>query len=191
MARWKEVPVRKGEGAIKELRATPPDAAHPRSLSAIYGEGAQPLHTDGAHLRVPPDVVVLFSEASSTTPTLVWNNRVKLSKSTSLWGPLPESVRDGLFVVSGGADKFLAPAHENRTGWRYDPGCMTPADQRAREAMEHIDGLRESSFIHEWTDSDMILMIDNRVSLHARSAILAGDEDRVLKRVAFNTDGKS
>lgn len=102
---------------------------------------------------------------------------------------LPESVHAGLFVVGGGVDKFLAPAHDYRTGWRYDPGCMTAADQRAREAMEHIEGFRESAFVHEWTEPDSILMIDNRIALHARSAVPEGDESRVLKRVAFRIGG--
>jgi alpha-ketoglutarate-dependent taurine dioxygenase len=68
---------------------------------------------------------------------------------------------------------------------------MTAADQRARDAMEHIEGFRESAFVHEWTAPNIILMIDNRVALHARAAVPEGDQSRVLKRVAFSTGGKS
>lgn len=51
---WKEVPVRRGGPAISTLRPVDRTEAEPNSLSARYGKGAQPLHTDGAHLPEPP-----------------------------------------------------------------------------------------------------------------------------------------
>jgi hypothetical protein len=188
---WKEVPVRKGEGAVKELRPVSQSQAQPRSLSAVYGTGAQPLHSDGAHLRTPPDVVVMSCELPSTTPTLIWSNSSNRNSGRVPNALMPESVREGLFVVNSGSDAFLAAAHKSDTGWRFDPGCMTPADQRAREAEEYIAGLRESAFVHEWSEKDTILLVDNRISLHARAAVREGDEGRVIRRVAFNSKGKS
>jgi len=51
---WEPVPTRPGEADRKTLRPTPRLTAHPRSLGALYGLGAQPLHTDGGHLGPTP-----------------------------------------------------------------------------------------------------------------------------------------
>lgn len=39
------------------LRPEPVGETQPNTMSAVFGDGAQPLHTDGAHLREPPDLV--------------------------------------------------------------------------------------------------------------------------------------
>ena len=69
---WVEVPTRGGDAPVSVLRPTEASAAHPRSLSAEYGLGQQPLHTDGAHMVDPPDIVVLISSRRSSTATHVW-----------------------------------------------------------------------------------------------------------------------
>ena len=58
---WAEVRPSPGDAPVSVLRPAEASAAHPRSLSAPYGLGQQPLHTDGAHLPDPPDIVVLIS----------------------------------------------------------------------------------------------------------------------------------
>src|ERR1035441_1199449 len=69
---WVEVAPRRGDPAVSVLRPSGPEAAHPSSLSAVYGLGQQPLHTErcpragaarrpGVHFRAPdrdPDATV-------------------------------------------------------------------------------------------------------------------------------------
>jgi hypothetical protein len=38
-----------------------------------------------------------------------------------------------MFLVRNGRDSFYAPALSRDLRYRYDPGCMTPFDARARE----------------------------------------------------------
>jgi len=45
-----EVSIRKGDPAVTTLRPVDRNGARPNSLSAKYGKGDQPLHTDGAGL---------------------------------------------------------------------------------------------------------------------------------------------
>jgi hypothetical protein len=124
---WSEVPIRRGDQPVSVLKPVQPDSAHPRSLSAQYGLGNQPLHTDGAHLASPPDLVVLVASGPSQTPTRLWvYDRVTRCGED----PPRAAFSHGMFLVHGGRDSFYAPVLAGGR-WRYDPGCMTPCDARA------------------------------------------------------------
>ena len=146
-------------------------------MSARYGVNAQPLHTDGAHLRVPPDVVVLAATEPNNTPTMLWSGT---SGGISEWHP--EFAQFGIFTVRNGRDCFLAAAAEGARA-RVDPVCMSPADGYARQAEEYFQSL--PAIAHEWSSPDTLLVINNRLCLHARGAIAIGDEDRALERLTF------
>jgi hypothetical protein len=173
--------------ARQTLRPVSTADATPNTMSAKYGLGAQPLHTDGAHLRVPPDVVVLYSPKKNDTSTRIWASGHRASGVSWRLGR-SEAARAGLFTVRNGRDSFLAPA----ATWerlRVDPTCMSPADGYAREAalaFQQVDAVEVN-----WEHPDQILLIDNRNSLHARSAVTSGDLDRVLDRRTFNWGGNS
>ena len=184
---WVEVATRKGADTIVELRPTTTEEANPSSLSAVHGLGEQPLHTDGAHLLEPPDVVVLYAEQPNDTPTLL---RSLSLKPTSLNQPRiasPSGLRGGLFLVRSGSDRFLASARTDVHGYRYDPGCMTPCDERAREAVRYFEEAQANAHQHEWTEPHQLLVIDNRTALHGRAAVSGSDVDRVLTRIAYRT----
>lgn len=185
---WVEVPTREGEPAVSVLRPTTADEAHPRSLSATHGLGEQPLHTDGAHLPVPPHIVVLHAAKPNGTPTRVWSLHSPATNPDYPVLPLLTGLRAGLFMVSSGKERFLAAARDAE-GWRYDPGCMSPCDQRAREAVLYFESLGPSAHSHQWTEPDQVLVIDNRRALHARGAVSAADVDRTLFRVAYHIGG--
>lgn len=68
---WKPVPIRRGEPALSTLRVVDVEDARDRSLSAMVGRARQPLHTDGAHHRLMPDLVLLAAIAPAPTPTLL------------------------------------------------------------------------------------------------------------------------
>jgi hypothetical protein len=91
-----------------------------------------------------------------------------------------------MFLVRSGRDSFYAPALSGSC-YRYDPGCMTPCDARAREVQEYFEQQLSRAFAHEWSGADQVLVVDNRRVLHARSAVADGDLERELTRIAFRT----
>jgi Taurine catabolism dioxygenase TauD, TfdA family len=180
---WAEVAPRRGDPAVSLLRPAGAGAAHPRSLSAVYGLGQQPLHTDGAHLSAPPDFIVLISQEPSATPTRLWQGGKSHSGRTGM--PL-DAMQHGMFLVRNGRDSFYAPALSG-SRYRYDPGCMTACDARAREAAQYLDQQHAEATSHEWAGGE-VLVVDNRHALHARAAVAEGDLGRELARVAFRAE---
>ena len=150
----------------------------PHSLSAQFGLNVQPLHTDGAHQVSPPDVVVLISELPSATPT--WLRRVGDRDEGTPW----DDLNGGMFLVGGGPSAFFAPASDGGGCVRFDPGCMSPCDSRARAAATFLSDTTEA-VAYEWTEPGQVLVIDNSRTLHARGAVGSDDLDRELLRVAL------
>jgi hypothetical protein len=179
-----EVPTRRGDSPVSVLRPADRDTAHPRSLSAQYGLGQQPLHTDGVHLADPPDFVVLVASRPSPTPTLVWRVDARVGEGPGpIWSRLA-AFGHGMFLVHSGRDSFYVPAY-SAGRYRYDPGCMTACDARAREVEKYLAGQLAKATAIAWTDGGQVLVVDNRRVLHARAAMAEGDGDRELTRVAF------
>lgn len=173
-----EVPVRRGDPTVTMLRPLSRDDAQANSLSAKYGKGGQPLHTDGAHLAKPPDVVVLACEGTSDTPTRLWRIRRSLS------APVPlDKMKHGVFLVTNGKDSFFSTAYSD-SRFRYDPGCMVPCDARARKTVRYFEAAIESVIEHSWDEPGKVLVIDNRKALHARASVI-DDPHREVQRVSF------
>lgn len=99
-------------------------------------------------------------------------------------GQLRAALSHGMFLVHSGRDSFYAPVIAGGR-WRYDPGCMTPCDTRARHVAEYLAAQLAGARTWEWAQAGQVLVIDNRSVLHARAAVADGDEDRELTRVAF------
>lgn len=168
---------RRGHSPVSALRPTRQGDAHPASLSAQVGLGEQPLHTDGAHLRKVPDLVVMWSSTTSATPTRVWDaRRAGRGKDDS-----------GIFMIRSGGETWLSPARDSG-GLRFDPGCMAPCDAFARETAQILQAPPPDQ-VHEiaWTKPGMVLVLRNRWVLHGRAAVVPGDEARTLGRVAYYT----
>jgi hypothetical protein len=181
---WVEVANRRGDSPLTVLRPVEGSAAHPRSLSAVYGLGQQPLHTDGAHQPDPPDFIVLVSSRPSATATRLWTAKRGRGGNRQSASPPFAAFDHGMFLVNNGSDSFYAPARSSAR-YRFDPGCMTACDARAREVGDFFMSQLEHAATYEWTASDQVLVIDNQQALHARSAVIEGDTDRELVRVAF------
>ncbi|NEW75477.1 TauD/TfdA family dioxygenase [Streptomyces rapamycinicus] len=179
MLGWAEVPIRRGGPAVATLRPVDPAEAAPNSLSARYGKGAQPLHTDGAHLPLPPDIVILTSAAPSTTPTCLWSRK----RYSGFIGGLPDFVQHGVFLVSSGNDSFFTTAVEGGR-LRYDPGCMMPCDARSRQAVQFFQEKEGSVVEHQWDKPNQVLLIDNRRVLHARGSAIH-EPQREIQRISF------
>jgi len=184
---WTEVAPRRGDPTVSVLRPADADAAHPNSLSAVYGLGQQPLHTDGAHMQDPPDLLVFISEHPSATPTQLWRPVIfvrRRSSTPTVARVSPAALDHGMFLVRNGRDSFYAPAR-SRSGYRYDPGCMTPCDTRAREVQGYFDQQLSRATVHEWAAGGQVLVVDNHRAMHARPAVAEDDLDRELTRIAF------
>jgi hypothetical protein len=179
---WTEVASRRGDTTVSVLHPVTESAAHPNSLSAVYGLGQQPLHTDGAHLQVPPDVLVFICDRPSATSTQLWRPDVPARRRRPL--STTSALSHGMFLVRNGRDSFYAPALSG-SGYRYDPGCMTPCDARAREVQEYFEQQLSRASAHVWSAAGRVLVVDNRRALHARSAVAEGDLERELTRIAF------
>ena len=174
MLGWTAVPVRRGGPAVATLRPLDRADAAPNSLSARYGKGAQPLHSDGAHLPKPPDIVVLTCETTSTTPTLLWNQVIGA----------PGFVRHGVFLISSGNDSFFTTACAHGR-LRYDPGCMLPCDARAHQTVRFFEEAATTATEYQWNEPGQVLLIDNRRVLHARSSA-DHEPQREIQRVSFH-----
>lgn len=157
-------PSRKGGQLVDHLRPTSVNAAKPKSLSALYGVGTFPWHTDGAHWPVPPRYLVLacVQAAVKTAPTKVWDAR----RSLALNNPAAQRAN---FRVCNGAHSFYATATSPlQPFYRYDPGCMTPLDPSARHLQDAIKD--EGTWISDqivWKPG-LIAVIDNWRCLHRR-----------------------
>lgn len=182
---WTEVPARRGDPPVTTLKPKSKADAHPGSLSASYGLDAQPLHTDGAHLQVPPDILIFVSQSANKTPTRLWRQprfgRFSVAPNAALL--------NGMFLVRDGRESFFAPAVlEGR--FRFDPGCMAPCDQRAVAAVRYFAEEFDSAEAFEWPSANRLLVLNNRRTLHARSAMAPGDEGRELSRIAYYRETK-
>lgn len=180
---WKEVRSRSSDPTVAELVPRDTQRANPRSLSAEFGLGAQPLHTDGAHLTIPPDIVILHSEEPNNTPTLLWDSRPTYY---SLRVSPRDAIAHGVFLVDSGRESFFATAKLKPNHIRYDPGCMSPCDQRARASAKYFADVEGEARKYEWSTRNNFVMIDNRMVLHAR-ADATDDHSRLLKRLMYRT----
>lgn len=182
-AGWSEVSMRSNESPHSILRPVAPSEARRNSLSAVHGLDEQPLHTDGAHLRRPPDWVALIVEKPNATPTKLW-------RPQSGSRPVPwEALVNGVFLVKNGAERFLASI-KDADRIRYDPTCMTPCDLRATQAATFFANAQTDVEEHQWSHDNEILLIDNRKAFHGRKAVTdpADRSTRVVHRLAFRTE---
>ncbi|GAA4983488.1 hypothetical protein GCM10023205_61690 [Yinghuangia aomiensis] len=177
---YQEVPIRRGGPPISTLKPHDAREAHAPSLSAVYGKGDQPLHTDGAHLANPPDLIALHCGGVNEIPTKVLPLIGDLSPGYSA----RIHMTHGIFLVQNGHDSFFAPAYEGNR-YRYDPGCMTPCDSRSRRTVDYFAGLAERAIEISWDEPEKFLLLDNRRVLHGRPAATE-DPNRELQRVCLS-----
>jgi alpha-ketoglutarate-dependent taurine dioxygenase len=168
------VPTRARDAPIGVLRPVSATAAHPASLSAIVGLGQMPLHTDGAHLRQPPDFTLLeAAHAVAGEDTLLYRTR------DCDWD---EDARHGMFAVVGSGAAFVSTAVDGERV-RIDPGCMRPRDRMAERTLSRLSARTGDCVIHRWcTSPDTVLVIDNRRTLHGRTTVRS-NSTRVLHRL--------
>lgn len=165
------VPSRRGGPAVEVVVSVRAEAAHPASLSRRHGTASFPLHNDGAH-HVDPPSWVLLRQIRGSAPL------AETVLASTRW--LPESLRSRLrratCIVRDGRRAFaavVASPSESHGGVnvRWDPGCMSPTDERSAAAVtDMLDVLGRNSAMHEWKENS-VLLIRNRSVLHGRTAL--------------------
>lgn len=170
--------------------------AHPRSMSAVFGRGAFPLHTDLAHFSCPPRFVLVRAEKVNRVArqTLLQDfQRLELTLTDR------QLLAHGPFWTRGGHRPFLSAIYDRIPGStegivRYDGCCMTPASSAARRAESVLT--RKTSEVEairiDWYRGRTIVF-DNWRILHARAAAPLDylSEERVLERVLVWTSERS
>ena len=153
---------------VEALRIVRQGEARPRSLSAVCGPGEQPLHTDLAHWRIPLHFIAFACATpdADSRPTLVlpWSHVIRREVEWDL-------IRDAVFKVRNGRRTFYAHVRDDkRRFFRFDPGCMVPANGAAQDFVRFYEdacAIAEPTAI-VWSPGD-VLVIDNWNALHARS----------------------
>ncbi|GEO85954.1 MAG TPA: hypothetical protein DIC56_17880 [Rhizobium sp.] len=168
-------------GSLEEVvQPRAADDAHPRSLSARYGLGALPFHTELSHRTRPCRYLLLGcidrGSPAAATMLLDWRTLGFSREDLDLLENAPVLVRTGrrsfyaTILSPGGA--FL----------RYDPGCLEALDERGKQALKLV-GDRVASApaeAHHWRQGD-ILIIDNWRVLHGRSPSDRGSGRRLAR----------
>jgi alpha-ketoglutarate-dependent taurine dioxygenase len=182
------MPSRSKGNVIDELRPTPREKAESASLSAQYGTGIFPLHTDTAHWRRPARYMLLRAATATcgSRPTLLVDGFQLLTLTAT-----KSYLENAVFSVHNGKQSFLSMIAETTSTSRvirFDPGCMKPKCEIAQKGLNDFNTALQSLPITkiEWAQGDT-LIVDNWRCLHGRSAGLNNDTNtRVLQRVLIN-----
>lgn len=167
-----------GRPALQELRPQTQTAAPRSSMSALFGLAALPLHTDGANLDRPPDLVALHATATTSVPTYVLPLRaVDLSPDDRI------ALEHGLFRVRSRSSSRIITARFSTSRVRFDPVCMIPLDRRARRVVSLFATAATAATAHHWHSGETLL-IDNSQTLHGRGSANSAS-DRLVLRLAM------
>lgn len=169
------------DGALEELiEPQVQKDAHPRSLSAQYGLGALPFHTELSHRPRPCRYLLLGcidpGAPSATTNLLDWQALALSEEERCLLESAPVLVRSGrrsfYSTILSPEFRFL----------RYDPGCVEAVDERGNAALSLMKRrlANSRSATHQWRRGD-ILIIDNWRVLHARGHSELGSGRRLAR----------
>ena len=173
------------EGKVcQELHVTDSKEAKPNTLSSRFGMGMFPFHTDTAFWELPARWVLLRAVSGDL------DRPTHLQSFKELFQGVSRSlVRRSAWICDTGVAKrysTISFIHEGSEGFRYDPNCMTPANNAARQVDEMI---RHQCFdlngdMIKWIP-DRVAIIDNWAWLHARGASSAPAESqsRILQRI--------
>ena len=180
------IPSRANGSIVDRLRPTAPEAARPRSLSAIHGLGAFPFHTDLANFPVPPRYVLLRLEQGSASNRDTLLHDVRLLR---LEGSLLSDLQREVWCAIGGRRRFLTTAMatgpRDEIFVRFDRGCMRPRSPGAEPTALRFERVLSTArpTAVSWSRG-FALVIDNWRTLHARTLPTGGSDcDRVLERV--------
>ncbi len=166
----------------QDLKPLTRDEAPPRSMSAVTGTDAQPMHTDGAYYPRPPHYIAFhcIEPGEASCPTIV--SPLDLAR---LERDRPKILAAPHWVVRGGGHgRFYCSVLECKSGQariRFDPLCMYLASCDARQEAQNLLRSYAGRIEFDW-ESDRLLIIDNWRCLHARGAGADRAVTRQLRR---------
>lgn len=166
---------------IKSLRVTNSCTAKSNTLSQKYGSGIFPFHTDTAFWTKPARLVLLRAVSGDLRRPTVVKSFAALTN-----GITQDLLRRSSWICDTGLKKYYTTMYfENhgKSGLRYDPNCMQPANKAAKIVDEVI---RPRSFeikgeIIDWKPN-RVAIIPNWYYLHARGTGYE-DFDRLIERI--------
>jgi hypothetical protein len=176
------VSVRPGGPTVDRLVPLSRSQARPRSLSKVHGRSEFPFHTDAAHHKVPPRLLLirLADGARTQVPTQL----VDALGATSL---IASALRAGVWLIRPGRQAFYAGVLSTTPGacrFRYDAGCMIPRTEAASAVepvlREQLNGAPCTTL--QWSPGEVVA-VDNWRMAHRRGRVDMPSEDgRVLER---------
>lgn len=172
-------------GAMEEVvRPRAATEAHPRSMSADYGHGALPFHTELSHRLRPCRYLLLgcFEPGSPGAATMLLDWRTLGFSPDEL-----QLLQDAPILVRSGRHSFYSTIlPPDRAYLRYDPCCLEAIDGRGQQALQLVEErlTAASPEVHHWCQGD-ILVIDNWRILHRRGPS-GRHSGRRLARVLIN-----
>lgn len=164
---------RVGQGKVDALKPMLKHEAPSNSISSRFGYGEQPLHTDGAHHRDVPDLILLWSTKPSPVTTRLWRP-----------GTIPFEETRGMFAVRNGREVWFSSAYDLDGGLRFDPNCMSPLDYFARQLARRLSAPPPNEVTEfRWDRPNLVLLLRNRMILHGRSRVAVDQSSREIQRV--------
>lgn len=156
--------------------------ARHNTTSRVYGLNDFPLHTDCAHLDIPPRYLLLRSFlGQSSAVTKLINPLITLG---DVW---EDVIKRATWRINSGLKSRACTMHILHTthGFRWDPHLMRPLNKfSALASTEFIHSLHNCKNVHAhvWESSQQALLIDNWHVLHGRADV-AETEHRCIERV--------
>lgn len=169
---------------LRVLTPTVSEKARPGTLSARYGCGPFPLHTDTAFWPQPSRYLVMRVEGDHRRTTTLVSFQDLIDH---LPGNSATDLRRSVWRVhkaQGGSYCSAYFSSRIGSGWRYDGECMVPANASAVRARPHVERVLQdiSRTEHRW-QSSQALVIDNWRVLHGRGSQPESEGPRYLSRI--------
>jgi alpha-ketoglutarate-dependent taurine dioxygenase len=176
------VPAPTGE-IVKELTVTDARCAREGTLSAVYGRGEFPFHTDTAFWPTPARYLIFRARGDTRRRTKIKPFANFLSE---LGAAAANLAAKSVWVVKVPSINIYCSMQFRTScgvGWRYDGRCMRPANRAARELDEMIslNGKDDGQYI-DWHDGEAVI-VSNWTTLHGRGSAPEAEGERILERI--------
>jgi len=154
---------------VRTIRPTEKSSARSRTLSARFGKGYLPFHTDTAFWPLPARFVILSIVGKSACPTLVCPFERALSPASSSSSQSAQQSKWALITPRVSRYCSMGLWDGIDTGLRFDPVCMFPANRQARDVAKLLsyEALVPIAVQIDWSQTGA-LILDNWQTLHAR-----------------------
>jgi alpha-ketoglutarate-dependent taurine dioxygenase len=169
---------------IKLLTPRPAAESRIRTLSAEYGEGEFPLHTDTAFWPLPSRYLIFRAVGDLRRPTVI----LSFSKLLQELGTEFRNLAERSIWSSKTPERAFYCSMTFKVGdercWRYDSQCMFPVNtaavQVAQVLRSRMPAIRKGDL--DWSEG-IALVLDNWKILHGRGPMPVGEKYRILERI--------